>query len=73
MWVYRSPIGNLYIQRQPDGSYGLLYHGTVWESCSTPEAQADDVYLHVTNCWEWDKLSGKVANVPRDLSEWEIE
>ena len=71
MWVYHSPIGDIFIKAPPDGKYGMLYDGVVWESCDTPQAQADNVYTHCTNCWDWDKLNGKVANVPHDLSEWE--
>ena len=70
MWVYHSPIGNLYIVKLPNGRYGLKYDGTIWESCSTPEAEADNVYCHVTGCWDWDQLDGKVDG-PTDLSEWE--
>lgn len=70
MWVYRSEIGNLYIVRLPNGRYGFKYNGTVWESCPTPEAEADNVYCHVTNCDAWDSMGGKVAS-PTDLSDWE--
>lgn len=72
MWVYRSPIGNLYIQRQPDSSYGLLYRGTVWESCSTPEAEADNVRAHCTGCDAWDQLGEQDCETPFDLSDWEL-
>lgn len=71
MWVYRSPIGNLYIKRLNNGSYGLEYDGTVWESSPSPQIEADNVYTHVTGCYEWDKLDGRVMDVPSDLSEWE--
>lgn len=71
MWLYRSPIGNLYICQQANGSYGLVYNNTVWECCSTPQAEADNVYCHVTGCYDWDRLDGTVSDVPHDLSEWE--
>lgn len=71
MWVYHSPIGDLYIKQLPNGRYGLIYNGTVWESSSTPAAEADNVYLHVTGCDEWDALDGTVDDVPTDISEWE--
>lgn len=29
MWLYRSPIGNIYIKKLPDGRYGMLYNGTI--------------------------------------------
>lgn len=71
MWFYNSPIGKMSILRLPDGRYGLQYNGTVWESCSTPQSEADNVYMHCTGCYEWDCLDGKLSDVPHDLSEWE--
>lgn len=71
MWKYDSPIGPLYIKRLSDGRYGLIYNETVWESCHSPQAEADNVYMHCTGCHEWDQLDGKVPDVPTDLSEWE--
>lgn len=72
MWKYDSPIGPLYIKRLNNGRYGLIYDGTVWESCHTPQAEADNVYMHCTGCYEWDSLDGHVPDVPVDLGEWEI-
>ena len=54
MWIYRSPIGILKIVRQPDGTFGLCHNETVWEACDTPQAEADNVFCHVTGCDEWD-------------------
>ena len=71
MWRYNSDIGSLYIQRLPDGRFGFVYSGTVWESSHTPQAEADNVYLHATGCWEWDKLDGQIE-APSDLSEWDF-
>lgn len=71
MWKYDSPIGPLYIKRLNDGRYGLIYDGTVWESCHSPQVEADNVYMHCTGCYEWDRLDGKVPDAPTDLSEWE--
>lgn len=72
MWKYESPIGTLYIQKLEDGRYGLLYKGTIWESCPTPQQEASNVYMHCTGCSEWDALDGKIPNVPNDLSKWHI-
>ena len=69
MWFYDSPIGRLYIVELPGGRYGFKYHGQIWESCDTPQQEADNVYCHVTNCPDWDCLEG-VVEPPRDLSEW---
>lgn len=71
MWLYRSPIGNMFIKRLGDGRYGFIYNGTVWESCDSPQAEADNVYMHVTGCYEWDRLDGELDDEPTDLSEWE--
>lgn len=72
MWKYESPIGALFIKQLNDGHYGLIYNGTVWESCDSPQAEADNVYMHCTGCYDWDKLDGRIPNVPHDLSEWEL-
>lgn len=71
MWKYESPIGPLYIKRLEDGRYGLLFNNIIWESCHSPQAEVDNVYMHCTGCIAWDMLDGKVFNVPTDLSEWE--
>ncbi|MCI8604977.1 MAG: hypothetical protein HFE79_12685 [Ruminiclostridium sp.] len=71
MWRYKSPIGNIYIKRLSDGSYGMEHNGTVWEACDTPQAEADNVYMKCTGCSDWDLLDTSKVNVTRDLSEWE--
>lgn len=70
MWLYRSPIGNIYIVRLDDGSYGMLYKGVVYEASDTPDIEADNVYMQVTGCYEWDMLDTTNVFVPHDLSEW---
>lgn len=69
MWIYESSMGILRIIPTIDGRYGFVFNDTVWEASLTPQAEADNVYCHVTGCYEWD-LSGAVA--PTDLSEWEF-
>ena len=72
MWKYNSPIGPIFIKYLPDeDKYGMFYNGIYWESCETPEAEADNVYMHCTGCYDWDILDGKVFNVPNDLDKWE--
>lgn len=71
MWVYKSPIGRIYIKQLPDGRFGMVYEETVWESCSTPQDQADNVYMQVTGCAKWDMYDATNVLVPSDLSEWE--
>lgn len=72
MWKYESPIGTMYIKPLNNGRYGLLYNGTVWESCPTPQAEADNVYMQSTGCSEWDLYDASNDNVPSDLSQWEV-
>ena len=45
----------------------FLYNGTVWESSNSPQAEADNVFMHVTGCYEWDSCADEG---PSDLSEW---
>lgn len=71
MWLYRSPIGNIYIKRLPDGLYGMIHNGETWEACDTPQAEADNVYMKATGCAAWDMHDSRNEFVPRDLSEWE--
>lgn len=71
MWLYRSPIGPIYIVPLANRRYGMLYNNTVWESCSSPAQEADNVYMQVTGCPDWDSLNTTFVDVPHDLSEWE--
>jgi hypothetical protein len=71
VWRYKSPIGDIYIKQLSDGRYGMIYDDKVWESCHTPQAQADNVYMQVTGCFEWDDYDADDCFVPSDLSEWE--
>lgn len=68
MWVYHSSIGDLIIRQLSNGRYGFEYDGTIWESCHSPQAEADNVYCHVTGCYDWDASD---EDGPCDLSEWE--
>lgn len=72
MWVYHSPIGDIFIKQLPDKRFGMIYNDTVWEASVTPQIEADNIYCHVTGCFEWDVLDGQICNVPMDLSEWEF-
>ncbi len=71
MWRYKSPIGALYIRQLSNGRYGLIFDGTVWESCDTPQAEADNVLMQCTGCSDWDMFDTSNIDVPSDLSEWE--
>lgn len=71
MWRYNSPIGPLYIKQLSDGRYGMIYNGTIWETCHTPQAEADNVLMQCTGCADWDMFDISSIDVPNDLSEWE--
>lgn len=71
MWLYKSPIGNIYIKRLTNGRYGMIYNDTIWESCHSPQAEADNVYMQCAGCSDWDMYDISSANIPADLSEWE--
>lgn len=71
MWKYESPIGLLYIKELENKRYGLFYNEILIESSASPQAEADNVYMHCTGLWEWDSLDGTAFDVPNDLSEWE--
>lgn len=49
----------------------MIHNGTVWEACDTPQAEADNVYMHCTGYSDWDMFDTRGIDVPRDLSEWE--
>lgn len=71
MWLYKSPIGNIFIKQLPDGRFGMICDGTVWESCTTPQEEADNVYMQCTGCSTWDTYKNENMIVPTDLSEWD--
>lgn len=71
MWLYRSPIGNIYIKKLSNGRYGMIYNNTVWESCHSPQSEADNVYMQCTGCPDWDMYDTSNIDVPTDLSGWE--
>ena len=70
MWIYRSPIGPMYIKRL-DGSFGIWFDNNFYGGYHSAAAAADDVYTFSTGCDEWDLLCGQVPDCPTDLSEWE--
>lgn len=71
MWKYESPIGSIFIVPLADGNFGMEYNGIIWESCPTPEAEADNVYMQSTGCSDWDLFNTTGYYVPQSLSEWE--
>lgn len=71
MWLYKSPIGNIYIKRLSNGRYGTIHNDVICESCSTPQSSADNVFMQCTGCAEWDSYDASNTDIPTDLSEWE--
>ena len=71
MWKYNSPIGTFYIKTLPNGRYGLIYKNEIYETSHTPQAAADNVYLHCTGCYDWDQLDCQILDAPTNLCEWE--
>lgn len=70
MWVYHSPIGDLFIKKLSDNRYGLFYDNTVWMASSDIDAIVNNVYVQSSGCFEWDSYSGN-ADIPSHISEWE--
>lgn len=69
MWYYESPIGIMKIYKNHTGRYSLQILETVYGSYESPIAAADDVYVFVTGCYEWDSLDGTIEP-PTDIYEW---
>ena len=70
MYLYKSPVGDIYICRNSDG-YGIYFGGICYSGCPTAEACADDVYTQSTGIDVWDQyipLPGE--DIPSDLSGW---
>ena len=72
MWKYDSPIGPIYIAMLNTGGYGIIFNDNVFGSWNSPQSAADDVYCHVTGCYEWDSLDGTLDDVPNDINEWDF-
>lgn len=72
-YYYKSRVGTFYIY--PDlshtGRYLLKISDNICGSYDSPVAAADDVYVHVTGYYPWDRLDGRVDG-PTDLSEWHV-
>lgn len=69
MWYYESPIGLMKICKNQAGRYSLQISETVYGFYESPFAAADDVYVFVTGCYEWDSLEGTVEP-PTGIYEW---
>ena len=73
MWVYNSPIGKMVINYDARGNrFKLIINDTWYGSYQSAIAAADDVFMHVTGCYDWDRLDGMIID-PTDLSEWDYQ
>lgn len=70
VYFWKSPVGTFWIRQRPDGRWNLGIGDDVFGSYAKPEQAADDVYMNVTGCSEWD-IRPPDTNTPTDLSEWE--
>lgn len=50
--------------------YGLIINDICYGHYDSTVAAADDVYIHVTGCSDWDALDGTFLDVPTDIYEW---
>jgi hypothetical protein len=72
MFVYRSKIGLMKIFHDPKiERFALLINDTRYGNYHSAVAAADDVYCHVTGCYDWDLLDGEIMDAPTDIYEWE--
>lgn len=72
MYFYKSPIGPMVIKFDSSvRKYLLIINEIGYGHFTSPQAAADDVYMHSTGCDEWDELDGEINNVPTDIYEWE--
>lgn len=69
LWAYKSKIGILYIRLNSRGRYGFVFDDTEYTDSKDPNQTADDVFLKVTGCPEWD-FSPYDPNLPGDISGW---
>lgn len=70
MWYYKSPVGLMKIYKNSNGKFSLQINETVYGFYNSAVAAADDVYMFVTGCYQWDCLDGTL-DPPTDIYEWE--
>jgi hypothetical protein len=66
MYNFVSPIG-IWTIRHINHKWHLCFDDECYEVHDDPYAAADNVYVHVTGCYEWDS---SIHDAPSDLSEW---
>ncbi|MEH6945429.1 hypothetical protein [Bacillus sp. JJ722] len=72
MFTYFSCIGvmKIYLD-QYKHQFALSINDTVYGYYHSAGKAADDVYCHVTGCYDWDLLEGTINDVPTNLYEWQ--
>lgn len=71
MYVYESPIGLMVIKyNKSTNIFSLTINSNFTETYDSAIAAADNVYMHVTGYYDWDKLDGEINDVPTDIYEW---
>lgn len=70
MYYYKSRVGTFWIKPNMHGQHLLGINDESLGAYNSPIHAADDVYTHTTGYFEWDKLDGKLFNVPTDIYEW---
>ncbi len=73
MWIYRSPIGKLIIEKLPDGQYGLFYNDQLYMASEDINAIANNVYLQASGCTDWDlyPIDDDDTTIPEHIEQWE--
>jgi len=70
-YIYKSQVGKMVIGVDRNvNRFALIINDTCYGHYNSAIAAADDVYMHVTGCYEWDLLDGEV-DPPTHISEWE--
>jgi hypothetical protein len=67
-WKYKSEHGTFTIHQAHDSRWILALDNDSLGSYHSPQAAADDVYVGVTGCFDWD--SDTEVERPEDLSDW---
>jgi len=70
-WYFKSKVGTFFIKLNDDGSYGLWIGDDCLGNYDSAIGAADDVYVQVTGCNEWDSLKDGDSSAPTDIYEWE--
>lgn len=71
MYIYNSPIGLMKIIYDGNvGRFALVINDICYGHYHSAVVAADDVYVHVTGCNDWDLLDGQILDAPTDIYEW---